>query len=84
MEQIDGLQLLVGLLQLICVGLSTWVLLKLVSVLERLAVLESKFDAFPVEQISKNRHRIENLERFNERVDARLLALEVIRERQSG
>lgn len=52
-----------ALLQGIGIGLTSWALLTLVKVLERLAKIEAKVDEFPLSQISSNRHRIEGLER---------------------
>jgi len=54
---------LLGILQLVGIGLTSWALLTLVRVLERLAKMDTKIDAFPLSQIQSNRHRIENLER---------------------
>jgi len=54
---------LLGLLQVIAIGLTSWALLTLVRVLERLAKIEGKVDEFPLAQVASNRHRIENIER---------------------
>ena len=67
---------LLGTLQLIGISLTGWALLTLVKVLQRIASLEGKFDAFPVQQIANNRHRVEQLEKHQEIVDHRLTGLE--------
>ena len=73
----DSLTLLsFGVLQSIGVGLSAWALVKIVAVLERLAKLEGKFDGIPLEQISNNRHRVENLEKAVDRLELRLTSIE--------
>ena len=66
MDQAQVIYLLIGLLQVIGIGLTAWALLTLVQVLERLAKLEAKFDEFPVQLIYNNRHRIEQAERMLE------------------
>jgi len=57
---------LLGLLQVIGIGLSVWVLTTMVKVLERLAKLEVKIEEIPIaeikEDIRKNRHRINQLD----------------------
>ena len=57
---------LLGLLQVIGIGLSVWVLTTMVKVLERLAKLEVKIEEIPIaeikDDISKNRHRINQLD----------------------
>ena len=67
---------LLGLLQVIIIGLNSWLLLTMVKVVQRLAAMETKFDAFPIQQINNNRHRIEQLERHQELVDHRMGVIE--------
>ena len=68
--------LLIGTLQLITIGLTGWVLSTVVKMLQRLATMEGKFDAFPIQQIANNRHRVEQLEKHQELVDHKLTSLE--------
>jgi len=70
------ISILLGTLQLITIGLIGWTLSTLVKLLQRMSNLEGKFDAFPIQQINNNRHRIEQLERHEETVLLRLTAVE--------
>lgn len=54
---------LIGTLQLIALSMHTWVAMKIIELLQRTSILEGKFDAFPIQQIYNNRHRVENLEK---------------------
>lgn len=75
---------LVGALQLIAIGLIGWALLKIIELLDRVGHLEGKFDAFPMQQVSHNRHRIEQLEKQNETMVMRLSRIERVCEKHHG
>lgn len=70
--------LLIGTLQVIAIGLISWTLNTIVKMLQRMSNLEGKFDAFPIQQINNNRHRLEGLERHQETVLIRLTTLEQV------
>lgn len=69
---------LLGVLQVVTVGLSAWVLLRIVDILQRITKMESKFDSLPIARIDNNRHRIENLERTMDGVQMRVSNIEKI------
>jgi hypothetical protein len=67
---------LIGTINTVTLAVLGWVLLTLIKVLQRLASLEGKFDAFPIQQIANNRHRIEQLEKHQELADHKIGLLE--------
>ena len=69
---------LLGTLQLIAIGISTWTLTTVIRLLQRTAMLEGKFDSFPHQQIANNRHRIEQLEKHQETVLLRMSTVEKV------
>lgn len=69
---------LVGTLQVIGIGLMAWILKTIIALIQRIAVLEGKFDAFPIAQIANNRHRIEQLEKHQELVDHKIGSIEKV------
>jgi len=75
---------LVGFLQIIAIGLIGWALLKIIELLDRVGHLEGKFDAFPMQQVTHNRHRIEQLERQSETTILRVNRIEKVCEKHHG
>jgi len=71
---------LLGLLQVIGIGLSVWVLSTMVKVLERLSKLEVKIEEIPISEmkddIRKNRHRINQLDNNHAKLKTELGGLQ--------
>jgi len=67
---------LMGLIQVITLTVSGWALLKIIDIGEKQAEMNGKFDTFPIQQISNNRHRIEGLEKHIEIIDLKLSNVE--------
>lgn len=84
MNSIDPMPIIlsiIGLLQVISLAFGKWIHGTLIELIKQQAKMAQKLDNIPVSEITSNRHKIAQLDKHVDAIEARVKAVEIDQER---